>query len=232
MATLQSLVIKLADRLQDADQVLILDKQQAALAEALTDYQRFRPRGLIGDLVGNGTNLYTLPSGWVQDFSRILSLEFPQGEDPPRYLEEGDYGLYQSTSSLYQLRLTTHVPTASQTIRVSFTGPHSTTSTASTIPSPDEEAVVNKAASIACTWLAAYYAQQGQSSIGADVTNHESKSRQYRDLAKSYQMAYAAHLGIDGDQGQAAVLAASAIIDWDSTYPWGEDRLTHPRRWF
>lgn len=232
MATLTSLVLKLGDRVQESEGILALDQRQAAMTEALADYQRFRPRQLIGDITGNGTGTYALPAGWTQEFSRIVSIEFPSGETPPVYLEDADWTVYQSASSTYALRLLTEVPVASQTLRVSYTGSQTATATTCTVPSTDEEALVNKAASLACGWLSAYYAQQGQSSIGADVTNHESKSRQYRDLAKQFQQLYASHLGIDSSEGQAPVMAASAIMEWDNTYPWGEDRLTHPRRWY
>jgi hypothetical protein len=309
MATLATLVAKLADRLQDTDAVLSTAQREAAVLEAVGDYGRFRPRTLVSDSAGNGTADYALPGGWDLAFSTLHSLEFPAGEVPPTYLEESDWTLYRTPTATL-LRLVSDLPSASQTLRLSYTAPHHaslgtsvavngavlaggttlaldgaplsgylaaddtftitnvsgvyTVTNASpvvasqnamtgitftpaapvggfadnavfvltaTVPVADEDAVVNKAASIGCTWIAAHYAQQGQASLAADVTNHESKSRQYRELAKAFQTAYNGHMGIDTKDGSAPVAAASAVLDWDSGYPWGEDRLTHPRRW-
>jgi hypothetical protein len=234
MTTLPVLLVALGDRLQDGEEIIKLHQRQLALTEAVKDLARFRPRLLVGDIVGNGTSTYTLPAGWVVDVSSLLSLEFPLGNDPPTYLEESDWTLYRSASTTVQLRLVRELPSASQTMRLLYTAPHTLGSTpaTTTLTAVDEEPALNKAASLCCTWLAAYYAQQGQASLAADVTNHESKSRTYRDLAKDFQRLYNEALGIDTKDGQAPVKAASAVGDWDNSYPWGEDRLTHPQRWY
>lgn len=234
MTTLPLLLVTLGTRLKDAEGIITSAERELALHEAVKDLSRFRPRILVGDIVGNGTKLYSLPAAWVVDVSSMESVEFPTGTDPLTYLEDTDWTLYRSSSTVVQLRLTVDTPNASQTMRLTFTAPHTlgNTPATTTLTTQDEEPVLNKAASLACTWLAAYYAQQGQASLAADVTNHESKSRQYRDLARDFQQLYDQALGINSKDGMAPLQAASAVLDWDMSYPWGEDRLTHPRRWY
>jgi hypothetical protein len=234
MTTLPLLLVGLGVRIKDVEAIITLPERELALLEAAKDLGRFRPRQVVADIVGNGTSDYAVPAGWVLDVSSMVSVEFPAGDIPPIYLEDSDWTLYRSATSTVLLRLLRDTPSASQTVRVTFTAPHTlgTTPATTTLTAQDEEPVLNKAASYCCLWLAAYYSQQGQASLAADVTNHESKARTYRDLARDFQRLYNEALGIDMRDGQAPVQAASAVVDWDMSYPWGEDRLTHPRRWY
>ena len=233
MTTQALMLITLGDRLQDTEGILTTAQRQQALTEAVKDLGRFRPYSLVADITGNGTSDYPLPVAWVPNVSGVVSIEYPAGDIPPVYLEDGDWTLYRDATSTV-LRLLRDIPSASQTIRLTFTTPHvlGGTPATTTLSALDEEPVLNKAASYCCTWLASYYAQQGQASLSADVTSHESKSRMYRELAKDFQRLYNEALGIAIKDGMAPVRAASAVMDWDNSYPWGEDRLTHPRRWY
>jgi hypothetical protein len=227
MATRETMLVLLGQRIQDSEEVLSAEARSTALREALKDYQRYRPRRLVTDIIGNGGSDYPLPSSWVMDQSLIDSIEFPYGDVPPVYLDEADYVLYQSVSTTV-LRLLTVTPSVTQTLRILFTTQHQLTETTSSIPASDEAAVANKAASLCCLWLAAHYAQQGQATVRADSTQHDSKVRQYRDLSKDFLELYHNHLGIGDD---VDVAAASAVLDWDNTFSWGAERLTHPRSW-
>ena len=234
MTTLALMQVNLGSRIKDTEAIVTLQERELALIEAVKDFGRFRPRQLVADIVGTGVSDSAVPAGWVLDVSQVLSVEFPSGNVPPEYLEDADWTIYRSATSTVVLRFLRDTPSASQTIRVTFTAPHAlgATPATTTLTTQDEEPVLNKAAAYCCTWLAAYYAQQGQASLAADVTNHESKARTYRDLAKDFQRLYNEALGIDMKDGMAPVRAASAVLDWDNSYPWGEDRLTHPRRWY
>lgn len=229
---LDLLVARLADRVQDDEGILTTVQREAAIAEAVAAYSRVRPQRGLADLTGDGTQTYDLPAEWVAGFSVLQSVEFPAGESPPVYVDEADWLLYQPDSDTTVLRLLADTPSASQTIRLRYTALHVVDDAASTLPAQDADAVVNYAASVACLWLAAHYAQQGQATLSADVTNHESRVRQYRDLARDYKTAYAAHLGLSTTDGAAPVSAASTVLDWDSRSSWGGDRLTHRARWY
>ena len=97
---------------------------------------------------------------------------------------------------------------------------------ANTIPESDQDAVCNLAASLCSGALASAYAQVSDSTITADSVDHKSKSQEYASRAKAQKQNYMNHLGLkEGD-----VAAASVVKDLDLDYPWGGDRLTHPRK--
>jgi hypothetical protein len=230
--TLATMLTKLTERLQDDDSVLEAGEMISAVREAVVDYSRYRPSEAVADIAGTGGYDYALPAAWVTDFSHLLCVEFPAGERIPVYLEETDYGLYRTTTTT-QLRLLTVTPSATQTVRVTFTVPHMVTTQASTLPAQDETAVANKAAAIGCGWIAAHYASQGESSLNAEAAAQESKSQRWADMAKYFDALYNRHLGIGKGNDAAPVVAASTAQDWDSSLaiddPWtfGQNRLTH-----
>jgi hypothetical protein len=95
-----------------------------------------------------------------------------------------------------------------------------------TIPAIDEDAVANLAASLCSGALASAYAQTSDSTITADSVDHRSKSQEFSSRAKIQKQNYLNHLGLkEGD-----IAPASAVKDIDVDYPWGGDRLTHPRK--
>ncbi len=72
------------------------------------------------------------------------------------------------------------------------------------------------------------YAQLTEPTIQADAVDHKSKSFEYSQRARDLEKVFRDHLGITGSN---EVGAGMAVKDWDVNFPWGEDRLTHPRRW-
>ena len=98
-----------------------------------------------------------------------------------------------------------------------------------TIPASDEDAVANLAASLCSGALASAYAQTGDSTITADSVDHKSKSEQYAARAREQKKVYLNHIGIK--EGESEVSPASVVKDLDVDYPWGGDRLTHPKKW-
>jgi hypothetical protein len=95
-----------------------------------------------------------------------------------------------------------------------------------TIPAIDEDAVANLAASLCSGALASAYAQTSDSTITADSVDHRSKSQEFTSRAKMQKQNYLDHLGLK----EGNVAPASAVGDMDVKYPWGEERLTHPRK--
>ena len=95
-----------------------------------------------------------------------------------------------------------------------------------TIPAIDEDAVANLAASLCSGALASNYAQTSDSTITADSVDHKSKGQEYASRARIQEQNYLNHIGLKkGD-----VAPASIVKDFDIDYPWGGDRLTHPRK--
>jgi len=188
---------------------------------AIRTYSRSRPDIAVVDITGDGGHDYALPSSWVDGFSRIMIIEYPIGDIPAQYLDEDDYCIYQNETTKL-LRLLYDSPSASNDFRVVFSIPR----TDSTIPDNDIDAVCNLAASYCLEQLANAYAQTSDSTISADSVDYRSKSYEFAQRAKRHIAIYKEHMGIkEGD----TVAAATGIVNLDWKYPYGMDRLTHPK---
>jgi hypothetical protein len=211
-----------AGHLEEAD-------KEAAIQNALKEHSRYKPQELVYDLAGDGAAFDFLTSGltsWEKDFSKIASIEFPAGEREPVYLSDDDWTLYLKPAGQV-LRLFNDTPQAGQTVRVNYTARHSVDDTAGTVPDADFEAVCHLAAALALMSLANRYIQSIEGTLGADVVDQRTKSQEARSSAAAERKEYFSHLGIQEGQQTAGM----AFRDQPGTYPWGEGRLTHPRRW-
>lgn len=189
---------------------------------AIARYSRHKPDLKIVDVTGNGTQEYSLPTGWVDEFSMIISIEYPVGNVPATLLDPEDFEIYR-TPAAKKIRLISATPEATETFRVAFSAPRAET----TVPANDVEALVNLATSLCCEDLANAYAQTGDSTLNADVVNYRTKSGEFAARAKRLMALYKEHLGVKEDDSTPA---ASAVRDLDMKYPGGGERLTHPRR--
>jgi hypothetical protein len=189
---------------------------------AIKIFSKHKPDTSVADVTGNGTHDYSLPTGWVDGFSIIKSIEYPVDNVPEDFLDEDDYKVYQGTSVKY-IRLLTYSPSASDSFRVMFTIPRTDT----TIPDNDVDALCNLAASLCLEELANAFTQTSDSTIDADSVNWRTKGYEFGQRAKRLMQLYKEHIGIKGDD---VTPAASAVKDFDMKYPGGIDRLTHPRR--
>ena len=188
---------------------------------AIKLYSKHRPNLIAADIVGNGTNDYSLPTGWIDEFSTIKSIEYPLGDVPASLLDSDDYGIYQ-TPTAKKIRLNNISPSASESFRAAFT----VLRTETTIPDSDINALCNLAASLCLEELANAYAQTSDSTIAADSVDYRSKSAEFAMRAKRLMQLYKEHVGIKEDD---IAPAASAVADFDMKYPGGGERLTHPR---
>lgn len=221
MSTLFNMRSIVTDKIKDDSGKITTEDKDRNILEAIKKYSKHRPDLKVVDIAGNGTHDYSLPTGWIDEFSIIRSIEYPVGNVPADYLDADDYEIYQTTTAK-KIRLNTYSPSASDSFRVSFTIPRTDT----TIPDNDVDAVCNLASSLCLEELANFYIQLGDSTIGADSVNYRSKSYEAAQRAKAMLRLYKEHMGIKEDD---TTPAASAIIDLDMKYPGGAERLTHPR---
>ncbi len=201
-----------------------------AIAMAVKEHSRHNPQILVQDITGAGTFDYAL-SGltyYSDGFSQVRSVEYPvdDTDETPDILVDSGWMIYQKPAGKY-LRFLEDSPSATESIRVTYTALHTCTDSASTIQEIDDEAVQSLASSKFCEMLATYYAQTGDSSMAADSVDHKSKSSEYSSRARLYRKMYYDHIGTK----EGSVIAASATIDWDNSPSWGTDRATHPKRY-
>ncbi len=155
--------------------------------------------------------------------SWLQRVEYPAGERVPVYLEAADYTIYKSTSG-EKLLFVNHTPQTGKTLRLTYTTPYRETSL-NEIPASMQDGLVLLAAALCCEALSRIYAQSYDSTIEADVVDYHGKSNTYAQRAKELQQRYNNFMGKQKGPG-----AASATKDWDVDYPWGGDRLNHPRK--
>lgn len=217
------------DIVRDDANKLIPEEKERFIQEAVRIYSKHRPREIVKDIAGDGTYDYSIATNltsWVKGFSLIKSIEFPADEREPSYLDEDDWIIYEKEAGQY-IRFLSDTPAATQKIRAIYTALHVLSDSQNTIPESDQDAICNLAASLCSGALASIYAQTSDSTITADSVDHRSKSQEFSSRAKIQKQTYLNHLGLkEGD-----IAPASAMKDLDVNYPWGEDRLTHPKKW-
>ena len=201
-----------------------------AIGQAVKEYSKHRPLLVVEDEAGTGVFDYavSLLAGWSDGFSVIRSVEYPVDDDSAgaNILDVDYWSIYQKPTGEV-LRFLYDTPAATETLRILYTALHTCTDVACTVKTADEEMVQVLAASFYCEILAAYFSQNQDSSIQADVVDHTSKSRDFAARAKAFRSLYLKHMGIDEND---TTPAASSVRDMDLKYPGGGERLTHPRR--
>ena len=212
-----------AGHLQDGALKLSPAEIVRAIEEAIAGrYSKDRPQKRVADLAGDGATFEWSVAGitgWEEGFSRVVEIEYPQGERSPIYLEGGEWLLYAAPTGRF-LRFA-FAPGAGKTARVRFTAPHA--ADASTVPDSDFYAVGALAASLAARRLAAIHAQTGDSTIAADTVNYRSKAQEYMTLARHLEKEYENLLGTDPERSSPA---SSRTAAWQGKTAGGE-RLTH-----
>jgi len=232
--TLADYGVKFDQDFQDLARNLDQNARDAAIQEAVAEYSKHRPVVQVKDIAGDGAT-YDIPLGtapgptdWCEGFSVVRQVEYPAGERQPVYLEQDQWQEYVKPTTGRVLRLLVTTPATGESTRITYSILHTVSAATGTIPDADFYSVVQLAASYAAHGLAMFYAQQGDSTIGADSVDHKSKSSDYASRAKDLRALYFAHMGMKDERGAPA---ASVQMDWDRSPGYGDDYLTHPKEW-
>jgi len=209
--------------LDEADKIL-------AINIALKAHSKRRPRVIVEDEDGDGGFDYAITGleHWSDGFSVVKTVEYPVDDDDetPEVLQDDAWMIYAKPSGEV-LRFKEISPTADEDFRVVYTALHTCTTSACTVKAYDTEPVQALAAAYFCDMLATYYAQSGDSSIGADSVDHKSKAKEYAARAKAYRTIYFDHLGI----AEGKTPAASISRDQDKKASWQSDKVTHKSKY-
>lgn len=201
---------------------------ERAVQEAVAIYSTDEPREVTTDITGDGTYTYTLPTGWVDGFSQVIRLEFPAGSQDPRSdTMKAETGIiYDAGTGTNKLRMRFHTPGTSDTIRLTYTVPHTLARASSTIPDPDFEAVACLSTAKTLRMLAGRFLMQTDPHLRGDNMAFRSRSDQLLSLAKIYDETYRRRLGLP----ESGPSPASVTFDLDPRPSWGTSQLTHYRR--
>src|SRR3990167_4524583 len=164
--------LEVRGRLQDQDATnphLADADLTIAVRAALERFGGDRPRELVAEFAGDGGQYYALTTAlvsWRDGFSSILWIDYPAAviasDEEPTLLDPAlDWTIFpailSSVRTLY-LYFPNHSPTASETIRIAYTAPHTLddldAATATTIDAAFEAAFYHLAAGFAAQQLA------------------------------------------------------------------------------
>tara|TARA_Y100000034_G_scaffold135950_1_gene209958 strand:- start:5355 stop:6068 length:714 start_codon:yes stop_codon:yes gene_type:complete len=219
--------------IQDPDAVGLISEAQLEdlLDRAVRIYERQRPLRQAFEQTGDGsTYTWAMPSGWIEHFSQVLSVEYPSGEQKPTFIPSDDWAVFYTgtgTTLTSNFRLLFNTPSSSETVRVEYTGIHTLSQATNTIPEGDQEAIGWAASAEACDILATNAAQTIDSNISADQVEHRTKERELMNRAKNYRQKFWRHMGM-GENGKAP--ATTGITEQDTELSWQADFVFHGRR--
>ncbi len=193
---------------------------------SLSRYSKDRPRHALQDYAGDGAAYdFNLPSDWDAALSVVASVEYPQGEREPIYLQRRDWVLYARGTPAEKLRFIRHTPASGETARLIYTLPHTADDSQTTVPPNDLKPLAWLAAAEGCHVLARRYAQTSEPILGADSVSYRSKAAEYTRLGKELERKYQSHIGLK--EGETAA-PAGLSLDWDAALSGGRgDYLTH-----
>lgn len=202
------------DMVRDQSGTIVSAVRDRAIDQAVLRYSADRPRGLVLDtgwLVPGYVG--PLPEGWTDD-CLIRDAEYPIGNHPRSLVNVGFYRNDGGALLMSDVELP-----AGATVRLSLAAAHRLAETEDTIPLAHRLAVASHAAWQLCTQLATYYSGQRETTVNADNSNTENRSRSYAARAKEYRTAYFVGTGQLDPFAQAAAgggtsNAASAVVSW------------------
>lgn len=214
-------------RMDDRD-YLGPEEQQTCLKQAVDEHTRNKPLVRFYDIGGDGGYDYDLPGDWLDQFSKILSVEYPAGNRSREFITPGDYEVIFNGAK-WQLRFLADTPAVGNTIRLEYTTVHTLSNEFDTIAVQDQGAFILLAASYCCSSLAAKYAGSQDSTMTAEIVDLAVRRSEYSALEKALCAKYYQKVGKkEKDAGPEPALETGDI---DPKFARRIDYLTHPRRW-
>lgn len=182
----------MASLVRDDDNRLSPGDVSTAAALVIKRYNADRPRELTQDvLVGAGLVVQT-PDHWVNKRSHIVHIESPIGRNPPSFVTEDYYYVYDLPDGGVELRLLPGAGDVGQSVRVRYTSSHTSSLT---FDEDDCEALACLGAAILCDQLAALYGHDSDATVQADSVQHNDKGRQFAARARDYRARYEGKFG-------------------------------------
>lgn len=213
------------DLIRDDDSRIVSSDVTEAIGLAVARYSKDKPKVQVEDIPASGTNYQNVPALWQADFSALQRVEYPLGQVPPSFLQDGHWMMYQSANGP-QILLDSAIPTA-ETIRLTYTRLHVVDDSNDTVAVIDREPVACYAAAYLCEQLANLYSSDSDSTLQADSVDHASKGSDFARRAKTLRKRYFDELGIEPKRNSAS----GVVVDFDKADSQGNDRLFHKSRY-
>lgn len=185
MATLPELVASVEAEIKDTAGRLGAGEVQACVERAIAEYSKVRPRLLDALLVGDGAKRrFAMPSGWVDEESRLLHYEWPIDDVPPAKHKPQGWLQVDRRGGEFWLLTVGNTLGADEQARIYFTGQHEATS----IPTGNVGAIEHLAAAKCARRIANSYAQH------LDTTHPEGDLIDYARLTDRWDRVEMKHL--------------------------------------
>lgn len=169
----------IATRIQDTENRLDNATLLDCLTQALNEYSRRRPRKISAEDIGNDTGSLPVPDSFESQFSNIVGLYELDADGRPVLISPTKYQLLDDEIILFA-----GTYASATTYRIIYTASHTVGVSASTLPSVDDLALADLAASFACLLLAALAVNSENPQLGTMTLEYKSKAEMYRSLAK------------------------------------------------
>jgi hypothetical protein len=194
---------------QWADEGLLDSTLSALVSSAIALFSRYSPciiASTVTVLPNNTAYSFSLPSTWETGLSRVVSIEYPFGGNPPTLLEAVNFDLYRDPSTnTDKLLFLNYLPVTT------FAIVHTGSWTEETLSDFDRDSVALLAAAYVCDRFSAKYAGSTDDLIRADVMNWRTKTHDYSDAKNNYLSLFAMRTGSD-----PKTLAPAAAIAFGS----------------
>ncbi len=213
---------------QDGAGFVTPDEIQLHIDNAIIQINQDRPFVKVADITGDGTRNYGLPADFAKGFSIIEAVEYPEGEDRPRFRRESDDWIEYEDPTLsptLRLRFFTLTPSATETIRVTYTTTYTLNTTTTNLDEIAYLATVYKTMVFVFNALGSRFTQSNDPTILADAVNYGAAGQNFIFLGADYEKRYRQIIGINKD-----VTAAGFFAETDVVFSHGEDLLWHPLR--
>lgn len=211
------------DLVRDKDQVITPVARGAAIEAALARYSADAPRLVVEDVTSAGGSTLDLPAGWAPAWSWLAMVEYPIGRTPPAEINLAGTAIYTAPVG-EELRLVLSLAPG-DVVRLTYAAPHVLSASVNTIPAAHRRPVAALAASDLCGQLASFYATEGAPTIGADTTDHLTKTERWTRRARDLRSDYTS---VVGSAPSARDKPASATVQLPSRDSIGGRRLFHP----
>lgn len=194
------------------------DLDSIGLTQAWAQFSIDRPCELVSEVPGAGSQYLALPPGWVDGYSVLTEVEYPARQNPANIVDPKWWTIGRDpvTVTTQRIVLLADTPTASQWVRLTYTGlwptPDATAST-DLIDAVAFEAVAALAASFVEVALASEAARNRRASLPTDYVGSEDRARMLLESSKAHRQIYDSLAGLGGADDAGA--AVSRGFDYD-----------------
>jgi hypothetical protein len=199
---------------------------EIAIRPALMRYSIDRPLVDVAEVAGAASSYFALPTGWVDGYSELRSVEHPARQNPPIILDSRSWTITRDPSTVTTKKILLYyaTPAASEYVRFEYTRPWPMPDTAdATVDMVDDiafEAVAMLAASHALMTLANETARSRMADVlSPDYVDHQQRFTELTGAADRLRQIYEAFLGLSataaGGVGVRASPPASRSIDFE-----------------